>query len=186
MGSQTLPRNTTPVGLVAHKTAAELNDILNALGLRLALLRHRSQSSPPSGGNIERLGELIDKAVVCVRNLQDYLCALQLMEAIRTALIGQEIEDSGTTESQLEGVHRMRVLLIGRNPSDDGPIKSVLERGGCDVIVASSDDGLEALQYQAKFDNIICASDLLAANESNFDAVASPNDAQQTANLAPQ
>jgi DNA-binding NtrC family response regulator len=63
----------------------------------------------------------------------------------------------------------MRVLLIGKERSADTPIKCGLERSGCDVIVAASAaDGLEALEHEPRFDNIVCDSEILDANGWNF------------------
>jgi hypothetical protein len=68
MGSQISSRRSPPISLVTLKAATEFNDILNALGLRVALLRHHSNPSPPSSGDdMERLARLVDKAE-CVRN----------------------------------------------------------------------------------------------------------------------
>src|ERR1700719_1695161 len=168
MGSQ-ISRRSPPVSLVALEAATQLNDILNALGLRLALLRYHPNPTLPSAGNIERLAGLLDKAVECVRNLQDYIRADQLVAAIRVALIEQEIEDADLAELHPEDRPRVRVLLIGRERSDDTPIKIGLERSGCDVIVAASAaDGLIALENEPKFDNIVCDSEIFAASGWNF------------------
>ena len=168
MGSQ-ISRRSPPVSLVALEAATQLNDILNALGLRLALLRYHPNPTLPSAGNIERLAGLLDKAVECVRNLQDYIRADQLVAAIRVALIEQEIEDAGLAELHLEDRPRVRVLLIGKERNDDTPIKIGLERSGCDVIVAASAaDGLIALENEPKFDNIVCDSEIFAATGWNF------------------
>ncbi len=93
MGSQISQRRSPPVSLVALKAATDLNDILNALNLRVALLRHRSNSAAPTGTDMERVAGLVDKAVECDRNLQDYIRAEELVGAIRTALYEQQIED---------------------------------------------------------------------------------------------
>ena len=169
MGSQTSRRRSPPVILVALEAATQLNDILNALGLRLALLRYHPNATLPSTGNMERLAGLLDKAVECVRNLQDYIRADQLVGAIRTALIEQEIEDAVVTEPHPEDKPRMKVLLIGEARSDGTSIKTGLERSGCDVIVAlSAADGLEALENEPNFDNIVCDSEILASTGWNF------------------
>jgi CheY-like chemotaxis protein len=159
--------------MVALKAATELNDILNALNLRVALLRHRSNPSSMPSGDMERLSGLVDKAVECVRNLQDYIHAEQLVGAIRSALAEQQIEqpiDAGHSNAANEP--RMRVLLIGKERAegtDGGSIKSGLERSGCEVTVAASaDEGLEALEHETDFDNIVCDSEILAANGWNF------------------
>ena len=165
VGSQ-ITRRPAPVGMVALKAATELNDILNALNLRVALLRHRSTPSALPTGDMDRLSGLVDKAVECVRNLQDYIHAEQLVGAIRSAL----------SEKQIDAAHangpRMRVLLIGKERAEDSEgtsIKSGLERSGCDVIVAASaDEGLQALEHETEFDNIVCDSEILAANGWKF------------------
>ena len=72
--------------MVALKAATELNDILNALNLRVALLRHRSNPSSLPGGDMDRLSGLVDKAVECVRNLQDYIRAAATEEGFRRYL----------------------------------------------------------------------------------------------------
>jgi CheY-like chemotaxis protein len=155
--------------MVALKAATELNDILNALNLRVALLRHRSNPSTRSSGDMDRLSGLVDKAVECVRNLQDYIHAEQLVGAIRSALHEQKLD---AAHSNAENEPRMRVLLIGKERAEDTDgtsIKSGLERSGCDVIVAASaDEGLQALEHETEFDNIVCDSEILAANGWKF------------------
>lgn len=173
VGSQITPRRPAPVGIVALKAATELNDILNALGLRVALLRHRSNPRSLPNTDMERLSGPVDKAVECVRNLQDYIRAEQLVGAIRTALHEQQIDlQSDATHSNAANEPRMRVLLIGKERAEDcegTSIKSGLERSGCDVIVAASAaEGLEALEHETEFDNIVCDSEILAANGWKF------------------
>ena len=169
VGSQISPLRPAPVGMVALKAATELNDILNALNLRVALLRHRSNPSPLPGGDLERLTGLVDKAVECVRNLQDYIHAEELVGAIRSALSDQQID---AIHSNAKHEPRMRVLLIGKEHAEDSQgtsLKSGLERSGCDVIVAgSAAEGLEALGHETEFDNIVCDSEILAANGWKF------------------
>jgi len=169
VGSQITPRRPAPVGMVALKAATELNDILNALNLRVALLRHRSNPSSLPSGDMERLSGLVDKAVECVHNLQDYIRAEQLVGAIRSAIAEQQID---ATHSNSKNEPRMRVLLIGKERGEDNngaSIKSGLERSGCDVIVAgSAAEGLEALGHETEFDNIVCDSEILAANGWKF------------------
>lgn len=167
MGSQSSSLRSAPISLVALKAATELNDILNALGLRVALLRHRSNREAPSSVDMERVAGLVDKAVECVRNLQDYIRAEQLVGAIRTALYDQQIEDRG--QSRENESRMMRVLLIGGERSDDTSIKRGLERSGCEVTVAgSAAEGLKALENEVEFDNIVCDSEILAANGWKF------------------
>src|SRR5260370_27943894 len=91
VGSQISQRRSPPVSLVALKAATDLNDILNALNLRVALLRHRSNSAAPTGIDMERVAGLVDKAVECVRNLQDYIRAEDFVGAIRTELYQQQL-----------------------------------------------------------------------------------------------
>ena len=172
VGSQISPLRPAPVGMVALKAATELNDILNALKLRVALLRHRSNPSPlpgGDGGDLERLSGLVDKAVECVRNLQDYIHAEELVGAIRSAMSDQQID---ATHSNAKHEPRMRVLLIGKEYAEDpqgASLKSGLERSGCDVIVAASaDEGLQALERETEFDNIVCDSEILAVNGWKF------------------
>jgi CheY-like chemotaxis protein len=169
VGSQITPRTPAPVGVVALKAATELNDILNALNLRVALLRHRSNPSSLPSGDMERLSGLVDKAVECVRNLQEYIRAEQLVGAIRSAIAEQQID---ATDANAKHEPRMRVLLIGKERgegSNGASIKSGLERSGCDVFVAgSAAEGLEALEHETEFDNIVCDSEILAANGWKF------------------
>ena len=166
MGSQISQRRSPPVSLVALKAATDLNDILNALNLRVALLRHRSNSAAPTGTDMERVAGLVDKAVECVRNLQDYIRAEELVGAIRTALYEQQIEDRVRGP---ESEPRMKVLLIGGERSEDASIKNGLERSGCEVTVAgSAAEGLKALENEIEFDNIVCDSEILAANGWKF------------------
>jgi CheY-like chemotaxis protein len=167
IGSQSSSLRSAPISLVALKAATELNDILNALGLRVALLRHHSNVEAPSSADMERVAGLVDKAVECVRNLQDYIRAEQLVGAIRTALYDQQIEDR--EKSRESEPRMMRVLLIGGERNDDISIKRGLERSGCEVTVAeSAAEGLKALENEVEFDNIVCDSEILAANGWKF------------------
>jgi CheY-like chemotaxis protein len=173
VGSQIAPRRPATVGMVALKAATELNDILNALNLRVALLRHRSNPSSMPSGDMERVSGLVDKAVECVRNLQDYIRAEQLVGAIRSALAEQQVDPQiDPAHSNAANVPRMRVLLIGKERAegtDGASMKSGLERSGCDVIVAASAaEGLQALEHETDFDNIVCDSEILAANGWKF------------------
>jgi hypothetical protein len=78
----TKTRKPHPIVQVVHDTACELNDLLNAVGLRIALLRHQLEASSAEAEMI-RLAGLIDKAAQHVRRLEDYTRAEELVELLR-------------------------------------------------------------------------------------------------------
>ena len=82
-------RKPHPIVQVVQDTACELNDLLNAVGLRIALLRHQLEASSAEAEMI-RLAGLIDKAAQRVRRLEDYTRAEELVESDATAQRQQE------------------------------------------------------------------------------------------------
>ena len=147
-----------PIARVASKTATDLNDILNAVSLRVALLRSKSDS-PLSDVEIDRLARLVEQAALRVRGLQ--ACA-QAVEPVS--------RPDQRTRKMLHG-SVARVLLIDQQHDDDADIKDSLKRIGCRLTVAgSAEEALEILQSDRRFDNVICNAVVLAANGWTFAA----------------
>ena len=78
----TKSRKPHPIVQVVQDTASELNDLLNAVGLRIALLRHQLEATAAEA-EMARLAGLIDKAAQRVRRLDDYTRAEELVALMR-------------------------------------------------------------------------------------------------------
>src|ERR1700688_2125911 len=71
-----------PIVQVVENTAGELNDLLNAIRLRLSLLLYQLAGSA-NEAEIARLAGLIDKASQRVRRLEEYTHAEELVASMR-------------------------------------------------------------------------------------------------------
>ena len=72
-------RRAGPIFRVVAKTATDLNDVLNAVALRSALLRGRPAGSR-TDSDTWRLAGLLDRATELVRELQAYLHDVEAQE----------------------------------------------------------------------------------------------------------
>src|SRR5271156_1409640 len=166
----TKTRKPHPIVQVVHDTACELNDLLNAVGLRIALLRHQLEASSAEAEMV-RLAGLIDKAAQHVRRLEDYTRAEELVELMRRRSAQKKVESVVDSSAFLSESNSQRALLISNSSADDSAIKEHLERSGCEVVVAeSSADGLRLLQSNASFDHIVCDSAFLGESGWKFTA----------------
>ncbi len=73
----TKSRKPHPIVQVAQIAASELNDLLNAIGLRVSLLRHQLAASAYETEMV-RLAGLVEKASQRVQRLEEYARAEQL------------------------------------------------------------------------------------------------------------
>jgi PleD family two-component response regulator len=164
-------RRPHPIVQVVENTAGELNDLLNAIGLRLSLLRHQLEASS-SEAEIARLAGLIEKASQHVRRLEEYTRAEELVASMRPGRARKKLETSGASTSALPSDERSGTALLITDPSiDDSAIKECLQRSGCTVVVAeSSADGLKLLQSGDPFDHIVCDSTFLTETGWKFTA----------------
>jgi PleD family two-component response regulator len=164
-------RKPHPIVQVVQNAAGELNDLLNAVGLRIALLRHQLEASAFEAEMV-RLAGLIEKASQRVRRLEDYTRAEELVALMRPGRARKRSQTAGANGSPLLSEQRPRTALLITDASvDDSPIKECLERSGCKVVVAeSSADGLRLLQSNAIFDHIVCDSTFLAETGWKFTA----------------
>jgi PleD family two-component response regulator len=167
----TRARKLHPIVQVVQIAASELNDQLNAIGLRISLLRHELEASPWEAEML-RLAGLVEKASQRVQRLQEYARAEKLVASMRPAPVRKRLETSVTNGAAFLADREPRTaLLISDGPIDDSSIKEVLERSGCTVVVAeSSADGLKLLQSNDNFDHIVCDSSLLAETGGKFAA----------------
>jgi hypothetical protein len=166
----TKSRKPHPIVQVVQDTASEVNDLLNAVGLRIALLRHQFEASAAEAEMI-RLAGLIDKAAQRVRRLEDYTRAEELVAVMRRGRTKRKIQS--TDNSPFLSESSQTALLISNSSADDSSvaIKECLERSGCQVVMAeSSADGLRLLQSNAGFDHIVCDSAFLAESGWKFTA----------------
>jgi PleD family two-component response regulator len=145
-------RKPNPIVLAVHTAASELNDLLNAIGLRISLLQHQVEASEFEA-EIVRLAGLVDKASQRVRQLDEYARAEELVASMRPD--GEKSQPNVSANN-----HKARTaLLITDSSGENSAIKESLERSGCIVVVAeSSAAGLRLLQSSQNFDHILCDS----------------------------
>ncbi len=165
----TRSRKPHPIVQVVQSAASELNDVLNAISLRLSLLQHQVEASSFEG-EIVRLAGLIEKASQCIRRLDDYARAEELVASMRPARTKRRASVHRIeTPSLLPEPSQPTALLITESSAEDSAIKECLERSGCTVVTAgSSDEGLSLLQSNQSFDHIVCDSTLLAESGGKF------------------
>ncbi len=159
-------RKPHPIVQVAHKAATELNDLLNAIGLRISLLRHQLAPSPNEAEMI-RLAGLVEKATQRVQQLEEYARAEALVASMRPGRMKRSERLAGMT-APAEPRERT-ALLITDAPAENNSIKEGLEQSGFKVVVAeSSTNALKLLQASDDFDHIVCDSSILAEAGWNF------------------
>jgi PleD family two-component response regulator len=167
----TRARDPHPIVQVVRDSASELNDLLNAIGLRIALLRHQLEASAVEA-EMARLANLIEKASQRVLRLEQYTRAEEVVASMRLSRARKRADTSRTNGSALPSEQKPRTaLLITDAPIESSAIKDCLERSGCKVVVAgSTDDGLKMLQAHDDFDHIVCDSSFLAETDWKFTA----------------
>ena len=154
-------RKPNPIVLAVHNAASELNDLLNAIGLRISLLQHQVEASAFEA-EIARLAGLVDKATQRVRRLDDYARAEELVASMRP-------EKSRSNTSSADNHKAHTALLITDSSGENSAIKESLERSGCTVVVASSPAaGLRLLQSNQDFDHILCDSSFISETGWKF------------------
>jgi PleD family two-component response regulator len=162
-------RKPHPIVQVVENAATEINDLLNAVGLRVALLRSQPDASS-NEAELARLAGLIEKAAQRVQRLHAYTRAEELvafMRRNRTAKLVQKT--SIESPAFLTGERQRTALLISDASVDNSAIRECLERSGCSVVEAgSSVDGLKLLQSNSEFDHIVCDSSFLAESGWKF------------------
>jgi PleD family two-component response regulator len=163
----TKSRRPHPIVQVVQTAASELNDVLNAISLRISLLQHQAEASTFEA-EIARLAGLIVKASQRIHRLDDYARAEELVASMRPARNRKRSRIDRSPSLPSEPLQRT-ALLITDSSAEDSPIKECLERSGCTVVIAgSSDEGLSLLQSDQSFDHIVCDSSLLAESGGTF------------------
>ena len=163
----TKSRRPHPIVQVVQNAASELNDVLNAISLRISLLQHQAEASTFEA-EIARLAGLIEKASQRIHRLDDYARAEELVASMRPARNRKRSRIDRSPSLPSEPLQRT-ALLITDSSAEDSPIKECLERSGCTVVIAgSSDEGLNLLQSNQSFDHIVCDSTLLAESGGEF------------------
>jgi hypothetical protein len=167
----TKSRKPNPIVLAVQDAVSELNDVLNAIGLRISLLQHQIEASAFEA-EIERLAGLVEKASRRVQRLEQYARAEELVASMRPDRATRRSKRPGIDANAILSGQRPRIaLLITSSPAENGTIKECLERSGCKVVVAeSSADGLRLLQSNQSFDHIVCDSAFLAETGWKFTA----------------
>jgi PleD family two-component response regulator len=167
----TKSRKLNPIVLAVEIATSELNDLLNAIGLRISLLQHQVEASTFEA-EIARLAGLVDKATQRVRLLDEYARAEALVAAMRP-----ERPRRQTTISSVENLDAasdrktQTALLITDAAEENSAIKECLERNGCTVVVAeSSAAGLQMLKSNQSFDHILCDFSFIAETGPKFTA----------------
>ena len=82
----TKSRRPHPIVQVVQTAASELNDVLNAISLRISLLQHQAEA-PTFEAEIARLARLIEKASQRIHRLDEYARAEELVASMRSSLI---------------------------------------------------------------------------------------------------
>jgi PleD family two-component response regulator len=164
-------RKPHPIVEVVENAASELNDLLNAIGLRIALLRPELEA-PGSEAEMVRLAGLVERATQCVQRLQAYTRAEELVALMRRGRGKKKTEISAIDSPPFLSDDRQRTaLLMTHTSTDDSAIRDCLERSGCQVVEAkSAAEGLKLLQSDRDFDHIVCDSIFLAETGWKFTA----------------
>jgi PleD family two-component response regulator len=163
-------RKPNPVVVAVQDAASELNDLLNAIGLRISLLQHQVEASAFEA-EINRLAGLVEKASQRIRQLDDYARAEQLVASMRPERSRGRSNPSGADVSMLASRKARTALLISDPSAENSAIKECLERNGCTVMVAeSSAAGLRLLQSDQNFDHILCDSAFISEAGWKFTA----------------
>ena len=153
----TKPRKLNPIVVAVENATSELNDLLNAIGLRISLLQHQVEAAAFEA-EIVRLAGLVDKATKRVRLLDEYVRAEALVASMRPDRAKRPAKIS-RAENLVSDRQPRTALLITDPAGENGAIKECLERSGCTVVVAeSSAAGLSMLQSNQSFDHILCDS----------------------------
>jgi hypothetical protein len=124
-------RKPHPIVQVVESTAGEIYDLLNAIGLRISLLRHQADSSATEA-EMARLAGLVEKATRSIQRLQAYTRAEELVALMRRNR-RKRIEPSGMNGPPFLAEERQRTALLIANASvDDSAIRECLERSGAE------------------------------------------------------
>src|SRR5258708_338590 len=163
----TKSRRPHPIIQVVPHAASQLNDVLNAISLRISLLQHQVEASSFEA-EIIRLAGLIEKASQHIHRLDDYARAEELVASMRPARNRKRSRIDRNPSLRSEPSQRT-ALLITESSGEDSAIKQCLERSGCTVVIAGSpDEGLSLLHSNQNFDHVVCDSTLLAGSGGKF------------------
>src|SRR5260221_8376935 len=140
-------RKPNPIVVAVQDAASELNDLLNAIGLRISLLQHQVEASA-FAAETARLAGLVEKATERVRRLDEYARAEALVASMRPERAKRPAKISSAGNLSVASDRKARTtLLITDSAGEKNAIKECLERSGCSVVVAdSSAAGLKLLQ----------------------------------------
>ena len=163
-------RKPNPIVVAIQDAASELNDLLNAIGLRISLLQHQVEASAFEA-EINRLAGLVERASQRIRQLDDYARAEELVASMRPERSRGRSRTSSADASMLANRKARIALLITDSSAENNAIKECLERNGCTVLVAeSSAAGLRLLQSDQNFDHILCDSAFISEAGARFTA----------------
>ena len=160
-----------PIVLAAYNAATEINDILNAVTLRLALLRWQPNGSR-SDASIARLINLVEHAAMKVRSLQDYARAVEAAAfAVRQVDVRREapipVAQARIADPAVESAQS--VLLLSAS-EDRRSMVDYLDRCGYRVMIAASPEDAVKLLDSERFDHIVCDTAILGAAGWTFAA----------------
>ena len=155
----TKPRKLNPIVVAVENATSELNDLLNAIGLRISLLQHQVEAAAFEA-EIVRLAGLVDKATKRVRLLDEYVRAEALVASMRPDRERRPTKVSRSENFAAISDRQPKTALLITDPAgENSAIKESLERSGCKVVVAdSSAAGLSMLKSNQNFDHILCDS----------------------------
>jgi len=167
----TKPRKLNPIVIAVENATSELNDLLNAIGLRISLLQHQVEAAAFEA-EIVRLAGLVDKATQRVRLLDEYVRAEALVASMRPDRAKRPAKISRAENLAVVSDRKPRTALLITDPAgENSAITECLERSGCTVVVAeSSAAGLSMLQSNQSFDHILCDSAFITGAGSKLTA----------------
>ena len=168
---------THPMVQAASAAATEINDILNAVALRLALLRWQEDGSR-NDASIARLSNLVEHAANQVRQLQDYARAVEMatfalrpIELPESAVVSEANTNLLRRSARTKSLNAAPRVLVLSGDDDCNSIVDRLERCGCTVTIAgSTDEALSLLDSGRRFDQIFCDASILEASGLEFTA----------------
>src|SRR5271156_1375806 len=119
----TKSRRPHPIVQVVQTAASELNDILNAIGLRISLLQHQVEASSFEG-EIIRLAGLVEKASQRILLLDNYACAEEMVASMRPARNPKRSRTGrNASRSPVSETSQPTALLITDSSAENSAIK---------------------------------------------------------------
>jgi hypothetical protein len=161
----------------SYQITTEINDILNAVALRLALLQWQPNGTR-SDGDIARLTRFIEQLANLVQWLQHITRDIEEdSSSTQTAKLGRSTDSFrspyGTDFREIRNIRTRsgHLMLVSERPGYLDSLRNWLEHDGCHVTaVANGQDALARLAAGQLFDQIICDTSVFGGTDSDFTA----------------